>query len=171
MDTLSDASVPSYPFRGKCALLARLKNIVCPIFFVRLMIITALVVSSAYSKVFACENIPGTYQTVSESEWAITLEFRATGQVIIVYEEWEPGEYDTRGQSRLSYPWSCADDIVKIQRTDVTEVMQYSDLTSLASLGFQGKAIPGLVGSCVSSLCQYKDMHFWKLSSLMNGAY
>ena len=114
----------------------------------------------------SCDFIPTEYQTVSESEWNISLLFQEGGKVTILNETWEPGNYENRTQNKLHTTWVCESNVVSIQTESVIETFVYSAATNLKEIGRPELFAPGLVGSCREELCKYNRHHFWEREAL-----
>ncbi len=88
-------------------------------------------------------SLEGSYGSVSESEWNVTLTLKKGGAAEISMQTWNVGEYEKRDSEKTTGRWSAKGNIVTVEYKGVTETFVYDDKLSLAELGFKGGA-PGL---------------------------
>jgi len=56
-----------------------------------------------------CNILKGRYRSAGGSEQNTTLELSANDKFLLVYENWEPGNYENRKISKINGIWSCKD--------------------------------------------------------------
>jgi len=117
------------------------------------------------SFVVACPE-SGIFQTVSESEWQVTVSLLENGNAEVLEEAWEPGEYEQRGQSTTYFQWSCKTNLITLKNEGIEEFLLYSKTTSLAEIGVPAENLPGLRGSCDREDCWFYQMTLWDLAGL-----
>ena len=88
--------------------------------------------------------IVGSYQTVSESEWAVTLNLKEGGVAEINMETWQAGEYDQRNLTKIQGRWTAKGNIVTLEYKGITDTLVYDEKLSVQTLGYKGGA-PGLI--------------------------
>lgn len=107
-----------------------------------LMAILFLLVSC--SRINSNTSVEGIYQSVSESEWAVTVSLLSGGNAEIKLENWKAGEYDKRDSKLVNGRWSINDNKILLKYEGITDILNYTDNLSLIELGFEGSA-PGLM--------------------------
>ena len=93
-----------------------------------------------------CEVLKGTYASVSESEWHVTLRLAARGMATIRHEAWLAGEYEERSIKKFKGSWSCEGQAVEVRYKGVVDRFAYTATLPYAEFGFEG-AGPGLVAT------------------------
>jgi hypothetical protein len=89
-------------------------------------------------------SIEGVYQSISESEWAVTVTLLSGSKAEIELENWLAGEYDKRTIRIVKSTWSKVDNKIVMKYDGITDVLIYSENLSLSDLGLEGGA-PGLM--------------------------
>jgi len=87
---------------------------------------------------------PGAFESVSESEWDISLELREDYTGTIIITAWEVGEFDHANVKRISGKWKIEGTIIEFTY-DIGKVIdrfEFGDI-SLDPLGLPGAA-PGV---------------------------
>jgi hypothetical protein len=87
--------------------------------------------------------LEGSYGSVSESEWKVTLIMKKAGVAEIIMETWRAGEYERREAEKTSGRWSAKGNVVTVEYNGITDTLVYDDKLSLAELGYKSGA-PGL---------------------------
>ena len=95
---------------------------------------------------FGCSNtdVRGTYQSVSESEWNLSVELNDDSIALIILESWLPGEFESRQVDTTTGRWSTHDGVVLLSYDNVVDTLIYDERLSLKELDINGGA-PGLV--------------------------
>lgn len=88
--------------------------------------------------------IEGSYQTVTESEWNVTLNLKKGGVAEIIKETWNPGEPDKRSGEKIPGRWSARRNIVMLEYNGITDTLVFDEKLSIQSLGLKG-GWPGLI--------------------------
>src|SRR4029434_9701884 len=68
----------------------------------------------------------GTYEAVSESEWAIMLDLKRGEKALIIHESWLAGQYDQRDVEKIRASWSCRGEEIEVRYNQVTDTFRYS---------------------------------------------
>ena len=107
--------------------------------------------------------IEGSYSTVSESEWNITLKLKKGGGAEILIESWAPGEYEGRVPEKAKGRWRLEGNSVMLEYQGITDRLAYEPELSVAILGYKGGA-PGLhqTGTFAEGSI-LRDYPLWKL--------
>jgi len=108
-------------------------------------------------------DVQGTYQSVSESEWNLTVELRPDNVAIITLENWFPGEYDSRNVETTTGTWVKYGDLILLKYDQTVDTLVFDPHLSLEELGLEGGA-PGLhqrTSFAPTSLVH--DIKLWKL--------
>ena len=113
------------------------------------LVILLLCISTVSIASSLTDNIFGTYKTVSESEWEVSLELKKNGNAIIEDSSWLAGNKE-RTITSHSGTWHNNGTKVYIKYNGITEVLIYSESLSLSELGESG-GIPGLKSRAKSS--------------------
>jgi hypothetical protein len=87
--------------------------------------------------------LEGSYGSVSESEWNVTLTLKNDGVAEIIMETWKVGEYERRDAEKTTGRWSAKGNLVTVEYNGITDTLVYDDKLSLAELGYKSGA-PGL---------------------------
>jgi hypothetical protein len=113
-------------------------------------------------------NIEGVYASVSESEWALSVELKKAGKAVITQESWYPGQYDDRKiiETDATWEWIWEGYELLIHYDGITDTLFYDDRLSLKELGEQG-GIPGIYqkfkhhpDSKIKNIKLWTDYHF-----------
>lgn len=88
--------------------------------------------------------IVGSYQTVTESERAVTLNLKEGGVAEIIMETWAAGEHDNRVEEKIPGRWSANGNIVTLEYKGIIDTLVYDEKLSIQSLGMRG-GWPGLI--------------------------
>jgi hypothetical protein len=102
-----------------------------------------LVIAAALAIGCRGADLLGTYQTISESEWNVTVELKHDNIAIITLENWFPGEYDSRNIETTAGTWAKHDDLVLLKYNQIVDTLVFDPDLSLEELGREGGA-PGL---------------------------
>lgn len=86
----------------------------------------------------------GSYQTVTESERAVTLNLKEGGVAEIIMETWDAGEYDQRNSRKIQGRWTAKGNIVTLEYNGISDILVYDEKLSVQTLGYKGGA-PGLI--------------------------
>lgn len=89
-------------------------------------------------------SVEGVYQSISESELAVTLTLLSGGKAQIKLENWEAGAYDKRDIKVVAGNWSANSNKIFLEYEGVEEVLTYTDSLALAEVGKEGSS-PGLL--------------------------
>jgi hypothetical protein len=87
--------------------------------------------------------LEGSYGSVSESEWKVTLNLKKDGVAEIIMETWKPGEYEHHDAEKTTGRWSAKGNSVMVEYNGIKDTLVYDDKLSLAELGYKSGA-PGL---------------------------
>ena len=91
----------------------------------------------------ASADLRGTYQSVSESEWNLTVELKDNNAALIIIENWLPGEYESRQIDTTVGQWQMRDDAVLLSYDNVVDTLTFDQNLSRQELGEEGGS-PGL---------------------------
>lgn len=108
------------------------------------------------------ENLLGSYQSISESEWQLTLSLFEKGQAEITIENWEPGQYEKRTVVKENARWTYAKDKIVVYYSDKSDTLIYNQKLSLSEIGKSGDA-PGLLQSKPGYHGRFNNVPLWKL--------
>lgn len=107
-------------------------------------------------------NLLGSYQSVSESEWDITLTLLENSNAEIVVENWEPGQYEKRAVEKKNARWINLRDKIVLQYDGKSDTLTYDRELSFSSLGKSGGS-PGFLQSIPNYNGLFNDIPLWKL--------
>lgn len=103
----------------------------------------------------------GSYQSISESEWAITLVLLKNGYAEIIHENWIVGEYNNRNITKTKCKWGAKGDFVILNCNDIVDTLVYNKTLSLEEIGEEGGA-PGLLSKS-NNYSILNNVYLWKL--------
>jgi|SRR3990170_5516863 len=106
------------------------------------MIILLLLTSC--SRIDSNISVEGVYQSVSESEWDLTVSLFSGGKAQIKLEKWDAGKYEKRDVKIVAGSWSMDNNNIVLRYEDITDILHYTDNLPLNELGLEGGA-PGLM--------------------------
>jgi hypothetical protein len=88
--------------------------------------------------------VEGIYNSISESEWAITVKLNTNGSSEIQFEQWDAGKFNERSVKTEKGTWSINGNKISLKYNQIVDTLIYSDNVSLTELGLKGGA-PGLI--------------------------
>jgi hypothetical protein len=84
----------------------------------------------------------GTYRSISESEWEITLVLKKGGTGELIVTNWSPGKYSERAEKKTPLNWKLNKDLITLSYSERTDKYEYTD--SLVFEESNGQKGPGL---------------------------
>lgn len=128
----------------------------------RTRVLAIFLLLACYSQAYSNSPVEGVYQSISESEWEITLSLFSSGDAEIKLENWDAGEYDKRNVKVVIGKWSIKESKILLKYEGITDVLKYTDKLSLDEFGRSGSA-PGLVQiSPIESKSIINGIKLWK---------
>jgi hypothetical protein len=116
---------------------------------------------------FCCNNkkdeeFLGSYQSVSESEWSITLSLFENNQAEILFESWEPGQYERRVVEKKNACWMKLRNRIVLKYDEKSDTLIYKPDLSFSGLGKSGGS-SGFLQSIPDYEGLFNDVPLWKL--------
>lgn len=109
----------------------------------KILLIVLLLLASC-SRIDSNVSVEGVYQSVSESEWDLTVSIFSGGKAQIKLENWDVGKYDKRDVKIVAGSWSLDNNNIVLRYEGITDILHYTDNLPLNELGLEGGA-PGLM--------------------------
>lgn len=111
-----------------------------------LMPIVFAITSCRNSSIVDKNNIVGSYESISESEWELTVMLDSNMTGLVVLENWDPRKYDQRDIVKHDIHWDVdKKGILTLKYKDHNENVRYVPLLSMEDVG-KDEARPGLMG-------------------------
>ncbi len=107
-------------------------------------------------------NFIGSYQSVSESEWTLTLSLYEKGRAEIFMETWESGQYEKRTKVQNEANWTNLIDKIVLYYGDKSDTLIYNPKLSFSDIGKSGDA-PGFLQSKPDYDGRFNNVSLWKL--------
>ena len=104
----------------------------------------------------------GSYQSISESEWNLTLILSPNSDAEIIVENWIAGEYNKRNIDKTKCKWSSKNNMVFIYYENIIDTLIYDSNLSLEVIGEENGA-PGLLQSKSNYDGILNNVFLWKL--------
>lgn len=115
---------------------------------------------------FSCwkneELFLGSYQSVTESEWELTLTISKHGKAEIVSESWDPGEFEKRSIEKKSAHWKNLSNHIILSYDNKFDTLEFDPILSLKVIGKNGVA-PGLLQNKPNYEGIFNNVPLWKL--------
>jgi hypothetical protein len=106
-------------------------------------------VSDDTSKKVICpsiEELSGSYESISESEWSVSLLIENDGIANVQLVKWDAGKYEQRNITKMTGAWAIKCQLITIVYEGIKDEFVFSKSVSLEKIGLD-KSSPGLVQS------------------------